>query len=425
MFARGRALLASYWTPAGKQALGNLIGLVVCSIVSQGSGFGVLLLLTHHLDTAGFSSVSVGLSAQMFLVLFGSLGVSSVVVPILAGHPERRDEMTSAYFTATALGGMTAAAIGLILTCAIPDATAERWLFALLAVAVLPLVLNLAPLFDAAHLQARGAVIQPAYDALMLTVVWLLARSGLLTLPAIGLAFAGKAYLVLLSQMIVFHRTVRPLRRVLALEAAVRLAARGAPMMLAVFAILVPLNAGVLFVRKYGGDQEAGVYGAALQFANAYFLVGSLCIRIIQPHIAGPYGLQAGFVVKVVAFVFSAVGGAGILIGLGGWAVIRGLFPEGYCPSILLLPILLGTVFFMYIRSVAHHYLIQVHRERVLLVIHGLAAVAFAVGCCIVDGTAAAVAWVGFTVVTLTTGTDLFVAVVAVRNAVQERAVGD
>ena len=28
---RGRSFLRSYWTPAGKQALGNLVGLVACT----------------------------------------------------------------------------------------------------------------------------------------------------------------------------------------------------------------------------------------------------------------------------------------------------------------------------------------------------------------------------------------------------------
>ena len=74
---RIRELFRSYWTPAGKQALGNLIGLVACTGISQACALGVLLLLTHGLPQEGFGAVLFARNVQSDLVAVGTFGLTS------------------------------------------------------------------------------------------------------------------------------------------------------------------------------------------------------------------------------------------------------------------------------------------------------------------------------------------------------------
>src|SRR5262249_11189193 len=86
-----RGLLRSYWTPAGRQALWNLVGLAFCTAVSQGLGFLGLIVLTNGLGPEGYAVVALAASTGWYLGVLGGFGLPPLVVRDLALRPAERD----------------------------------------------------------------------------------------------------------------------------------------------------------------------------------------------------------------------------------------------------------------------------------------------------------------------------------------------
>src|SRR5579871_223971 len=97
--------------PGGRRAVWNLLGLGLCTAVSQGCAFGVLLVLTDRLTPAGFGAVVFALNLQIYLLTFGTVGLTAVVVRDLTQRPDRADETTTAYLVVVALASAAAGVV--------------------------------------------------------------------------------------------------------------------------------------------------------------------------------------------------------------------------------------------------------------------------------------------------------------------------
>ena len=63
---------------------------------------------------------------------------------------------------------------------------------------------------------------------------------------------------------------------------------------------MIPLTSGIFFVWWFHGEDDAGIYGLVQQIAVAYMASCAIGTRILQPHIAGPYGHMRSFIKKGV-----------------------------------------------------------------------------------------------------------------------------
>ncbi len=191
----------------------------------------------------------------------------------------------------------------------------ERRLLALVAVGSVPASVNIQPLFDVHHSQARVVAVGAVAEVLGLLAVTWLWWSGGLTLPTLGGVYAAKWGLASAGQLLMYHAGVRRLRwrysppdttRILELS------------WLAALLFPLPLSGSVLLVRLRGGPGDAALVGLGYQVANACMVLGGLGLQVVQPHIAGQYGLHPGFLRKLALFAVLLLGSLAALAFAGG-----------------------------------------------------------------------------------------------------------
>jgi O-antigen/teichoic acid export membrane protein len=377
---RLRALLRSYQTPAGKQAAWNLGALVVLTALTQAAAVLTLLLLTNGLGPAGFGVFAFAIALQPYLYLTGTFGTALVLFREGVREPEQLDAITTAYQATGLAGSLVVGALTAAIAWFAPISPGERDLICLTALGNVGACLALAPLFDVHHRQPLAGVVGLAVELAALAAVFALARTGTLTLPWVGVVYAVKWWLLTAGQYVLYHLAIRPLRLVFRSERLWRMIRSSLPLAGSTMIAGLPANAGVFFVRLYHGKADAGVFGVASQAAAAYLMFSYLAIRILQPHIAGPYGLDRSFLRKLVLFAALFL----VLLAAGGFAVAAGvivwlLAPE-YRAALVPMAVLLGAAVVLSAGVLASSYLVVLHRERTVLIAHAVSAVVYVAG---------------------------------------------
>lgn len=365
-----RAFLRSYWTPAGRQALGNFVGLGLGIGIGHLCAFVALILLTRSLGPDGFGRVSFALTVQSYLLYVGGLGAGAILIREVARRPADAERLTGAYLALVSLASALVAGLHIAVVLLLPLAAEERGLHLALALGTGPLALALVSLFDAFHRQTLSAAVIAAGEILGLLALIVLDRFDGLGLPQVGAVYAGKWLVMTLGQLAVFGLFVRRLRWAIDQTTMAVLVRAGLPVLVSSLVTMIPLTSGILFVRASHGEALAGVYGIATQFATGVYLLGVIGNRVLQPHISGPYGLDRGFVRKLVAFELAFV----VVLTATGWAAgliaTRWLLPADYAEVPAILTMLLAAVAAILVAGVAQSYLIRFHRERTMMLVN-------------------------------------------------------
>lgn len=376
-----RAIVAPYCTEAGFRALRNLVGIGACTGLGNLCAAATLLLMTSCLSPAAFGAFVVAQTVQSYLLLLSCGGTLTVTIREAARHLDRLDAITTAHIV---LNVGTALLLGLLAVAAswlLPLGAEERWVLAILLLGNVAAAAHPLTLFDLHHRQGLGTVFSLAGEVLGLAAMGLLAWHDALSLPAVGLVFAGKWIAVSAGQALTYHLAVRRFRWQLC-GTTLRTMFRSAwPTALAVVVALVPLNAGVIFVRIFRGEDEAGLYGLAYQVAYAYLLLGSLGTRILQPHIAGPHGFNPHFIRKLALFAISFNVAGGTLAFLAGYSLIGLLLGSQYSAAIYPLGALTLAACVYSLNAINSMYLVSLAGERLLFLIQCGVGVGFIVTC--------------------------------------------
>lgn len=372
-----RAFLASYWTPAGRQALRNLIGLAVCTGVSQACALGVLLVLTHGLSQAAFGAVIFALNVQTYLITLGTFGLTTIVVRDLTQQPEKADETTTAYLTivvvASSLTGLATAVVAAVL----PISWDERVMLWCVAAGNVFACLNLNALYDAAHRQALAAALMVPGDLLLIGVVGGCWAAGGLTVFAVGVAVILRFAATATLQAAAVRGRVYSARLSWHRGRAWKMIRAGQPMLWSALLYSVPMSGGVVLMRVFQSEERTAVYGLAFQLVAAELLLVSLAMRVLYPHITGPYGLRARFVCQLaLALTF----GMGVLCGAAigaGWVLVAKLLPSSYASVYPVFAILQLFVLGYALAAVVNYYLLRLHWELWVTFEHAMAVVAY------------------------------------------------
>jgi O-antigen/teichoic acid export membrane protein len=378
------ALVASYMTEAGRRALRNLIGLLAWTALWQASALGSLLLLSLGLAPEQFGMLSFALTAQTYLVLLGSLGCGSIVIREGIQRPSDLDAILTSFLTLTATSSALVCAGSLLVVSLAPVSGEEGWLLSLVAMGSIPASMNLQPLFDIHHDQARGVSVGAVAEALGLLAVVLLWRSGALTLRTLGGVYAVKWSLAWAGQLLVYHAGIRRMRWRRSPGDTRRILRLSWPILFASLLFLLPLGGGVLLVRLRSGPTDAALIGLAYQAASAYLTLASLGLQVVQPHIAGPYGLYPGFLRKLALFAGLLLGCLAALALAVGWAVLR-LLPPVYGGAIVPMAWLLAAAGLLLIARLSHMFLIRFEDGPFILGSHFATALVYVGGCSLIS----------------------------------------
>ena len=259
-------------------------------------------------------------------------------------------------------------------------------------------------LFDVQHQQPRSEAITLTTEVLALVAIFVSWEFDRLSLPMVGAIFAAKWTLGCLGNFVVYHTTIRPLRWVASAEHIRRTLRSSWPLMLSDLVAMIPLTSGIFFVRWYGSDDAAGIFGLAQQIALAYMTSCMIGTRILQPHIAGPYGFMRSFVKKVILF-FVLFQSAALAAALGlSTIIILWALPPSFHAAVLPVTVLLVGQMLVSAASIGSMYAVTRSRETHLLRAQILGAVIFVGGCVLLvpQGSYMACAWVSLAASTCT-----------------------
>jgi O-antigen/teichoic acid export membrane protein len=244
-----------------------------------------------------------------------------------------------------------------------------------------PASMNIQPLFDVHHRQARGVIVAAVMETLALLAVLGLWRSGSLTLPAVGALYAAKWALASAGQLLVYHSTVRRIRWCWSPSDIRQLLRSSWPILFAAMLFFVPLSAGVVLVRLQSGPIDAALFGLAYQVASAYQIFAALGLQVVQPHIFGVHGLHTGFLAKLAMFVMLFLGGVGVLAFAGGWAVVRLLLPPVYDAAVPVMAWLLAAAALLTAGRILSVYLVRFDDGPFILAAYLASALLYVGGC--------------------------------------------
>lgn len=360
---RLRVFLRSYWTPAGKQALRNLIGLVVCTGFSQVCAVGILLMLTHGLSQTKFGAVIFAVNVQVYLVTVGTFGLATIVVRDLTQDPNRADHTRTAFLIIVVVASASTGLVVALLAAVLPLSGDERLMLWCVAVGNVAACLNLNPLFDAAHRQALAAALMLPGDLLAVSLIGWLYWTDELTVAGVGVVFLARWVLTAALHLVVYNQAIQRFRRACDRHRIGALLRSGRPMMLGTVVFLIPMGGSVVLVRLLSGEELTAIYGLAFQIVAIELLVVILLLRVLQPYISGPYGLTTRFLRQLAVVVGTLVGLLVAATLVGGWFLIYHLLPADYQDTFGVLSVLQVSVVCFTLATVVNYYLLRFHRE--------------------------------------------------------------
>ncbi len=378
MFSSARTLVRSYMTSAGRTAARNLIWLGLLSVLGQTCALGVVFLLTSALGRPVFGIVASALTFQSYLLKLGCVGIKQITVREAAQHPDRLDTTSTSHFV---IAGTSSSLVGILATVVVWvigwGEFDERVLLTILALGNVAACLNIRPLLDAQHQQPKAAGMTFLSELLAMLAIGYLYRTEQLSLPAIGLVFSVKWLVACVGQHLFYHFTVRRIRWCYSGSNVRLILASSWPIMLTLLITAIPMTSGVFLVRSMIGDDETAILGLAQQVAVAYIMLLGLCSRIVEPHIAGPYGLHRGFLKKLILFVAVL---SVVLLGLAVAAVyvlLNHLINQQYESALMPICLMLVAGVTVNVGRIGSMYLVVLHRETSVFRANAIAAILF------------------------------------------------
>jgi O-antigen/teichoic acid export membrane protein len=341
--------------------------MITCRLVGQAALVGVLLVLTRHLSRADFGMFMTALAIQGYVLLVGSAGLPAVVVREMVRRPQDQRRIASTYLSMTGVMGFGAWTVLSVIVIFLPLGPSEKSLLILTSLAAAIASINPEPLFDSQHAQATASMLVVLGDLLLPAAILLLIATNRLTLASIAICLVFKWLLVVL--LLGSNKKVRHLlsSRFVSLQEARCLWRSSCHLLIASALAMVPVSGPTIVARVFSGPQEAAIVGLAVQVLQAYIMIVALMQRLLRPHVAGPYGFDRKFVVKLVLFNVAVLSTLFVCAVMGSYVVVRWILPTEYGAALVPCVIMAGAGFIGGCGSAVTTYLLVMGRERSIL----------------------------------------------------------
>ncbi|QDU38824.1 Polysaccharide biosynthesis protein [Maioricimonas rarisocia] len=328
-----RSTVAPYLTPSGRRAAWNLGWMLGGTGIGQLCSVASLLLLTRALGRETYGALSSVLSLRVYMLVIGAAGMRHIVLRETGQRPESHDAVLTGHLIITGIAGAVVALAIVIAANFVPISPDERGLWQIIAICNIASCMGVICFFDVAHRQAMSAIVVATVELAGLAGLVMLERNGYLTLTTAGLILGGKWVVANATMLGLYSAIVHPWRWTF-VPATVREMWRSSrTLLISRLAGNVPTATGVPLVRLLHGDGAAGLMGLATQAMNAAMMLGAMANRVLQPHVAGPYGRRPEFLRRLGGFIILFYGGVALAGVVGSWAVIHFYLPDEFNPA--------------------------------------------------------------------------------------------
>lgn len=369
-------IVRPFLTAAGRDAARRLGWLTLWSLGCQACGLASILLLTTALPADQFGKLIFALTMQSYLALVGMGGAYTVALRDTCRRPEQMPQIAAAYLSLTAILSSLAGFVGLLLAWWLHSDAEEFFVLCLIALGNIAVCMTLRPFYDAQHRQPQSAQLMFACEVIALATLALMCGWDVLTLPVIALLYAAKWLSISLA-----HAWLLPMSAVSLKNDCLRrgwqMVGESWPLMFGALLRLVPLTGGVLLMRFSGAASQVAVMGVIQQVVLAYVLLATLGNRIVEPYIAGKYGEQRDFVLKLSVFVAAFLSCLWLLMAGVGILATEVLLPSAYHGVWQGLALMLLGAVADAVGMVGRMYLIVRRAERLYLLASAVAALTF------------------------------------------------
>ncbi len=239
---------------------------------------------------------------QTYFIIVGTGGLTSVIVREATKQPDEIDSIASCYLLITVgLSGIVCL-FSVVGTYLAPISSAERFVLIAIAVSSAASSMSFRPLFDARHQQAMSAAILFFSHLTSITILVIAYQTERLDLRTAGVIISCTAILSFFVHLAIYYFFFHRVRWSFSRGRLVDLLKSSAWLLLVRLVGTLPLTGGIIWVRIMHGDEDAAILGIVDRVLKAYLTFSLIAVRIVQPHMSGPYGMHRSFVQKAVIF---------------------------------------------------------------------------------------------------------------------------
>ncbi|WP_197451782.1 lipopolysaccharide biosynthesis protein [Rosistilla oblonga] len=365
---------------AGERRVASvMIGLVICTVVSQTCAAATFLLFANSLGTADFGKLSGAMFFQQFFSTLSVSGFRNVVIRELVKHPEQQNAITGSYLFLSGGIGLVMVFLLAIASLLVPIDSGERMAYLVISIGHVGACLIPNAIYDAKGQQVRGASIAACVDVIAVMLTSALFGLEMISVPIAASLVAGKWTLVAaasLTDLAVRNADFRPSfdwSQASSLWKSARM------MSIATTLNVAPLSLGVSLTRILFGAGEAGLFAIAAFVLRSHVTVIGLLTRTVFPHVVSATGETPSFARRV----FAAFGGVTLLVTTAAFAcsevALAFFLPSEYQASRITIAIVLlaGTV--RVAGVVGNMYLVAQYSEQALVAIAIVGVAVFAI----------------------------------------------
>jgi len=268
-----------------REIVSNFLWLSSEKVVDAIVAFAVTVLVARYLGPTEFGTLAYFLGLTTVFAAIARMGLDMVVIRELVRDPQGADLLLGTA-SGTKLAAGIAAAVGMLLFTATTEPTGTHaLLFAgILATTLVVQALDVPDMLFAAHTQSRYAVISRS----LTRVVMAIARIGLVVAAASLTAFvsiaAAEAIFALAIMLVLYRLQGNRLQRwAFDIRLAMTLARQSAPLMVAGLAILVMMRIDLVFLEKFRGGTEVGIYACAIRISDVCVFLATGVMTSVAP----------------------------------------------------------------------------------------------------------------------------------------------
>jgi len=259
--------------------------LFIDKILRMGVGLVIGIWLARYLGVPDFGHLNYAIAFASLFSAIATLGLNGIVVRDLVRHPEQQKEILGSAFSLK----LAAGCVTLILTLSAiwllrPDDTLTHWLVGIIAAGMVFQAFDFIDLWFQSQVKSKFTVYAKSFAFLALSLVKVVLILNGASL--IAFAWTGLAEVVIgtIGLTFAFLSTgnsftgLKPRRQV-----ALKLLGESWPLMLSGLAIMFYMRIDQVMLGEISGEQEVGLYSAALRLSEAWYIIPAVIISSIMP----------------------------------------------------------------------------------------------------------------------------------------------